>query len=125
MSLVHIPLTHYNQYLQSILKLLFPEQTEMEHDDGVDSQPQPSWANRHPFLNVSVTPLECSVVCAQTLAQEVFASVPPQLRYSSGFSHTTANISSEDFVVISVEGEGLEAGQRVLDLTSPLALAGM
>ena len=36
-----------------------------------------------------------------------------------------ATISSEDFVVISVRGEGLEAGQRVLELTSPLALAGM
>jgi hypothetical protein len=36
-----------------------------------------------------------------------------------------ATISSEDFVVMSVEGEGLEAGQRVLELTTPLALAGM
>ena len=36
-----------------------------------------------------------------------------------------ATISSEDFVVISVRGEGLEAGQRVLEVTSPLALAGM
>jgi len=36
-----------------------------------------------------------------------------------------ATISSEDFVVISVEGEGLDAGQRVLELTTPLALAGM
>lgn len=125
MSLIHIPLAQYNQYLQHILKLLFPEKTEGEHDNGVYSQPQASWANRHAFLNVSVTPLECSIVCAQTLAQEVFASVPSHLRYSSGVSHTTATISSEDFVVISVEGEGLEAGQRVLDLTSPLALAGM
>ena len=36
-----------------------------------------------------------------------------------------ASISTEDFVVISVEGAGMEAGQRVLELTSPLALAGM
>ena len=36
-----------------------------------------------------------------------------------------ASISEEDFVVISVEGAGMEAGQRVLELTSPLALAGM
>ncbi len=36
-----------------------------------------------------------------------------------------ATISSETFVVISVEGEGLEAGKRVLELTTPLALAGM
>ena len=36
-----------------------------------------------------------------------------------------ASISAEEFVVISVEGAGMEAGQRVLELTSPLALAGM
>lgn len=36
-----------------------------------------------------------------------------------------ASISEEDFVVISIEGAGMEAGQRVLELTSPLALAGM
>jgi hypothetical protein len=34
-------------------------------------------------------------------------------------------ISPEDFSVIQVDGQGLEAGQRVLELTSPLALAGM
>ena len=34
-------------------------------------------------------------------------------------------ISNDDFVVIQVGGEGMEAGQRVLDLTAPLALAGM
>ena len=36
-----------------------------------------------------------------------------------------ALISADDFVAISVEGAGMEAGQRVLELTSPLALAGM
>ena len=36
-----------------------------------------------------------------------------------------ASVSAEDFVVISIEGAGMEAGQRVLELTSPLALAGM
>lgn len=35
------------------------------------------------------------------------------------------SISRDDFVVIQVGGEGMEAGQRVLDLTAPLALAGM
>lgn len=125
MSLIHVPLALYHQYLQPILKLLFPEDTKVEYDNGAYSQPQASWANRHAFLNVSVTPLECSIVCAQTLAKEIFESVPSHQGYSSGFSHPTATISSEDFVVISVEGEGLEAGQRVLDLTSPLAMAGM
>lgn len=34
-------------------------------------------------------------------------------------------IASEEFMAIQVDGEGLDAGQRVLDLTSPLALAGV
>lgn len=34
-------------------------------------------------------------------------------------------ISPENYSVIQVDGQGLEAGQRVLELTSPLALAGM
>lgn len=125
MSLIHVPLALYHHYLQSILKLLFPEETEAEHDNGAYSKPEASWANRHAFLNVSITPLECSIVCAQNLAQEIFESIPSHLGYSPDFSHTAATISFEDFVVISVEGEGLEAGQRVLDLTSPLAMAGM
>ena len=34
-------------------------------------------------------------------------------------------ISKEEFVVVQVEGQGLDAGQRVLELTRPLAMAGM
>lgn len=128
MSIVHIPLAQYHQYLQSILKLLFPAGADEAHPDnepGEDFHPQVSWANRHAFLNVSVTPIECSIVCSKDLALEVFASILPQNHLASDPSPKTATISSEDFVVISVEGEGLEAGQRVLELTSPLALAGM
>ncbi|KAL8656344.1 MAG: hypothetical protein Q9210_000334 [Variospora velana] len=44
---------------------------------------------------------------------------------SPAVSTNRATISSEDFVVMSVEGESLEAGKRVLELTSPLALAGI
>jgi hypothetical protein len=41
----------------------------------------------------------------------------------NGLDHV--QISLEDFNVIQVDGQGLDAGQRVLELTSPLALAGM
>ena len=34
-------------------------------------------------------------------------------------------ISREDYMVIQVDGQGLDAGQRVLELTRPLAMAGM
>lgn len=40
-------------------------------------------------------------------------------------SKTDIQISSEDYVAIQVDGQGLDAGQRVLELTSPLAMAGM
>lgn len=40
-------------------------------------------------------------------------------------SRSLVSISDEEFVVMQVDGEGLEAGQRVLDLTSPLAMNGM
>lgn len=80
--------------------------------------------NRYAFLNVSITPIEGSIVCPKALAEELFA----QRRDAAAPSAATrygATVSSEDFVVMSVEGEGLEAGKRVLELTSPLALAGM
>jgi hypothetical protein len=40
-------------------------------------------------------------------------------------SRSQVHITTEDFIVMQVDGEGLDAGQRVLELTSPLALAGM
>ncbi|KAL8654552.1 MAG: hypothetical protein Q9226_003392 [Calogaya cf. arnoldii] len=114
-SLVHIPLHRYNTYLQPILRLIFP----VDPPNG-DAEYDSSWANRYPFLNISVTPTECSLVCLKSLAEELFNT--------TAFSTTTSNdavIVSEDLVVMSIEGEGLEAGKRVLELTSPLALAGI
>ena len=69
--------------------------------------------------------MECSVVCSKTLAMRYFSPVIARVKETNGSKGDPASISSEDFVVISVEGAGLEAGQRVLDLTSPLAMAGM
>jgi len=63
-------------------------------------------------------------VCSKDLAQSLFLPVLSQASRAA-VEPGCATISSEDFVVISVVGEGLEAGQRVLELTSPLALAGM
>lgn len=121
-SLVHIPLDQYQSYLQPILRLIFP--AEPQHGGADDPSHVPglgsSWANRYPFLNISVTPIECSIVCLKTLAEELFRTIGPSPTTSNG-----ATIFSEDLVVMSVEGEGLEAGKRVLELTSPLALAGM
>jgi hypothetical protein len=124
-SLIHIPLTSYSTYVQPILQLLHPlppargDSEDLSQSDYAKSP----WANEQPFLNVAITPLECSVVCSKDLAEKHFAPVIAATINSN--SADRASISSEDFVVISVEGEGLEAGQRVLELTTPLALAGM
>lgn len=64
-------------------------------------------------------------MCTKELAQQYLAPTLKALSAKSGKDCDHASISSEDFVVISVEGEGLDAGQRVVELTSPLALAGM
>jgi len=46
-------------------------------------------------------------------------------RTSASNTKTEIEISLEDYIVIQVDGQGLDAGQRVLELTSPLAMAGM
>lgn len=43
----------------------------------------------------------------------------------SPLAKKSVSISKDDYSVIIIGGEGLEAGQRVLDLTGPLALAGI
>ena len=134
LSLVHIPLRIYTEFVQPILQLLYPISKSISHDshernghtsNGVSDYGVPStpWSNQHPFLNISITPLECSILCSKELAQQYFAPVISRLH--KAFSKNEASISSEDFIAVSVEGEGLEAGQRVLELTSPLAMAGM
>ena len=128
LSLIHIPLKCYATFMQPLLQLLHPNQTASMPSSGFsedDPHPSTPWASQHPFLNVSITPIECSVVCSTKLAQDFFAPVIAQNPKRSNSNGDRASISAEDFVVISVEGEGLDAGQRVLELTSPLAMAGM
>ena len=131
LSLVHVPLSQYERYIPTILKLLFPtpaDGTEIADISEDVSYRSESWANRHAFLNVSVTPLECSIVCESQQAEKLFGSA---FKHAQASEHSITSsldqgsISKEDFVVISVEGAGMEAGQRVLELTTPLALAGM
>lgn len=122
LSLIHIPLDQYQQYLPSILQLLFPSAASPNEDVRTSE----SWANGHTFLNVSITSIECSIACGKDVAEDLFRpAIDRAVSLSGGDNDHYASISAEDFVVISVEGAGMEAGQRVLELTSPLALAGM
>ena len=76
----------------------------------------------HPFVNVSITKTECSIACTRQQAEELFEPIHEML---SPLMKKAVTISKEDYSVIIIGGEGLEAGQRVLDLTGPLALAGI
>ncbi|KAI1615185.1 ACT domain-containing protein [Exophiala viscosa] len=127
LALIHIPIELYGFCLQPILRLLFGD----DHDEDASSIP---WTNRHDFLNISITPVECSIICSRHLADRFIlpvANVLNRLVNGGSISTSTSNpkteieISTEDYIVIQVDGQGLDAGQRVLELTSPLAMAGI
>lgn len=125
LALIHIPLHLYSSFLQPILQLLFPA---VSSDGSRPSSSESnhhvrrSWAYEYPFVNISVTPIECSVACSRSLARDLFV---PARNALDAASRDRVSITTEDYVVMQVDGEGLDAGQRVLELTSPLALAGM
>ncbi|KIV86443.1 hypothetical protein PV11_02055 [Exophiala sideris] len=128
LALIHIPIELYGFCLQPILRLLFGD----DHDEDASSIP---WTNRHDFLNISITPVECSIICSRHLADRFITPVANVLnRLCKGTTNgsggardpkTEIEISTEDYIVIQVDGQGLDAGQRVLELTSPLAMAGI
>lgn len=114
----------YANFLQPALRVLLPQTQTVsssrkwpDHDlEGLTSDHQ------HTFLNVSVTPLECSVVCHTSWARSVFepaiAAIPREARKS-------AFISQEPYLVLSVISGDLDIVSRILELTCPLALAGI
>ncbi|KAF3206026.1 hypothetical protein TWF106_000911 [Orbilia oligospora] len=139
LSLIHIPRELYPHFLQPILKLVLPTQDSRKDENGqlpavdeedryysmMESGYQPSNGSSdvgQVFVNVSITPVECSIVCAHDTAQELFQ---PLLDALEPERRETVVISEDDYVVIQVDGEGFDAGQRVLELTSPLAMAGV
>ncbi|KAF2497154.1 hypothetical protein BU16DRAFT_458257 [Lophium mytilinum] len=123
LALIHIPLSLYANFLQAILQLLLPNEgrNDLASSNGAVRAPR-GWPYEHPFVNISITHIECSVVCSRTLARELFAPVRDSL---DAAARNQVSITTEDFIVMQVDGEGLDAGQRVLELTSPLALAGI
>ncbi|KAL2145502.1 hypothetical protein VTI28DRAFT_7138 [Corynascus sepedonium] len=117
LSLIHIPLDLYPSLLQPILKVLLPpsqnpsqratgEYTITDHDNG--------------FLNISVTPVECSIVCKSVWASSVFE---PAIKRLPKDQAKTVAISRDTYTVFNVYGTDMDAGSRVAELTSPLALA--
>ena len=139
LALVHIPLELYPYFLKPILQVLFDEvppikngedtDAELSADDGPileedeeekEKGEDTTTPEQPAFLNISITPVECSVMCPRKLAEQYFAPLIASFAPSESLS-----ITQDDFIAMQVYGEGLEAGQRVLELTSPLAMAGM
>ncbi|KAK3074833.1 hypothetical protein LTR53_002428 [Teratosphaeriaceae sp. CCFEE 6253] len=119
-ALIHIPISLYPHFTHAITRLLL--HNARNGSDGHAVPPSRPWQYWHPFSNVSVTPNECSVVCPRVEAEQLFA---PLLHDLSESARRQVSISTDDYAVITITGAGLEAGERVLDLTSPLAMAGI
>ncbi|GAD93560.1 hypothetical protein ANI_1_644084 [Paecilomyces variotii No. 5] len=126
LALIHIPLDLYPFFAQPLLQLIFHEVPAMEERHEVeDGDDEAKRISQPVFLNLSVTPVECSVVCARHLAELYFEPLVRQFDQAASTGGSRVSISKEDFIVMQVEGQGLDAGQRVLELTSPLAMAGI
>ncbi|KAK3326554.1 ACT domain-containing protein [Apodospora peruviana] len=125
LSLIHIPLDLYSHFLQSILQVLLPQSQPLGADgrspdlEGLEGL---TIDNQHGFLNISVTPIECSIVCHSSWSKNVFE---PAIKRLPKELAKTVSISKDSYVVLSVISAGMDAGSRVVDLTSPLALAGI
>jgi hypothetical protein len=132
LSLIHIPLDIYPHFVQVILKLALPISPVLEKSQLFEARngfgfsgfsPADSPRGCREFVNISITPVECSIVCsvesAETLFRPIIGTLDDNVR-------DKVVISEDEYVVIQVDGDdGNDAGQRVLDVTSPLALAGM
>lgn len=141
LALVHIPLDLYPYFLQSVLRLVFDELSPLEDgnekeesrqgdDDDADDNDNnddhsESGYTPSAFLNISITPVEVSVICARRLVDKYFAPLRQQLNELDESLDSQLDFSDNDYIAMQVIGQGLEAGKRVLELTSPLAMAGI
>ena len=104
--------------------MLLPH-TQCQEDLGAEPSPEfrgLAVDNQHGFLNVSVTPIECSVVCHSAWTKNVFE---PFIRGLPKDSAKSITISRDTYLILSVISAGMDAASRVMELTSPLALAGI
>jgi hypothetical protein len=121
LTLIHIPLHLYAHFLQPILDLALFSSTRVDAQNGNSYESQHTEIQDH-FVSISLTPVECSIVCSTAAAKKLFT---PILESLDSKSSDEVVFGEEDHVVIQVDGQGMDPGQRVLDLTIPLALAGM
>lgn len=116
LNIIHIPLDLYSEFLQPILRVLLPH-----GESSSEVLLQCMKENRHNFLNISITPTECSIICHALWAQKVFLPVINKLTASND----KPLIYPEAYTAFSMSTTNMDAGQRVIDLTAPLAIAGI
>lgn len=117
---MHIPLELYPYFFKSVLSLIFDETEALEtqvEEDVIHKAPA--------FMNVSITPVELSIICPRRLVDKHFLPVMDQLGQLDLSLQSRFVVSDHEYIAMQVVGDGLEAGKRVVELTSPLALAGM
>ncbi|KAK4041670.1 ACT domain-containing protein [Parachaetomium inaequale] len=119
LSLIHIPLDLYPSLLQPILQVLLPPSQDPSQSAATTALTVKDH-HIHGFLNISVTPIECSIVCNSAWAASVFE---PAIKRLPADQAAMVAISKDTYAALSVYGTGMDAGSRVADLTSPLALA--
>lgn len=122
---MHIPLELYPYFLSSVLQLFFHEVSPIDDEYGDTLEADAAKPTQPAFLNFSITPVECSIMCPRLLADEYLAPLVDQFHLRDPSSRDNLSISKDDYIAMQVVGVGLGAGQRVLDLTSLLAMAGM
>ncbi|KAK8140995.1 hypothetical protein G3M48_001081 [Beauveria asiatica] len=123
-NLICFPHQLYSFLVQPIIRTLIPQTQDLnisshapEHElDGLTHDQQ------HRFLNISITPIECSLVVHASWAQNVFRPIidrlPPDLA-------AQVNVSSDTYMILCVIAASLDPAGRVMELSSPLALAGI
>ncbi|TQS37078.1 hypothetical protein Golomagni_02457 [Golovinomyces magnicellulatus] len=117
LKIIHIPLDLYSVFLQPILQILLPY-------GGTVSQHliESSAEIKHNFLNISVTSIECSIICHAPWADNIFL---PFINQLSVDRDDKPLIYPETYTAFSLCTVNMDAGQRVIDLTAPLLIAGI
>lgn len=132
--LVHIPLELYPYFFKPVLRLIFDEISPLDESrpedevflEDIEDASEKGPEQRQPaFLNVSITPVEVSVMCPRRLVEKYFYPLMDQLSELNNSLRSQVDVSENDYIAMQVLGQGLEAGKRVLELTSPLAMAGI
>lgn len=126
--------THKSKASSPLVPSLSSAHRHMNLEDSVSSTASSQSHSRHssvsmsslestePFVNVSFTPVECSLIIADSVVNELLT---PLLDMLDTKARDQVRVSREMYVAIQVDGDGLDNGGRVVELTAPLSKAGI